>query len=301
MKKRAVIFYHICFGRNDGPPLFWFHNLKQQEDLEVLHLVPDGDISEYGKFDYAFWVDYGEDGLPVNHEWKIPRQCGKTIYIASDTHIDNGYRLKRARDFDYVFFNQKRAYKDYMKNIVQLGVGKVVQWLPHAVDETCYKKLEILPKYDVCFIGHLQDVENYNGMTRIEALDKLFRAFPEFYYGTRNPAFPTINIFEDAALKFSQSKIVFNISIKDDINMRVFETLTTGSFLLTNWLPTLGELFEDGKDLVTYKTYDDMIEKTRYYLDHDDERIKIAESGYNKVIQNHTYKKRIETVLRIVK
>jgi hypothetical protein len=289
-------------------------NLKQREDLEVMHLVPEGDISEYGKFDYTFWVDYGEDGLPVDHTWEIPKSGGKTIYIASDTHIDNGYRLKRARDFDYVFFNQKRAYDEYTKNTLQpKGMtgfhketstqGRIggVYWMPHAVDETCFKKSEILKKYDVCFIGHLQDVANYNNMNRIEALDRLFKEFSEFYYGTRNPAFPEINIFEDAALKFCQSKIVFNISIKDDINMRVFETLSTGSFLLTNWLPTLGELFEDGKDLVTYKTYDEMIEKAHYYLNHDKERIKIAESGYNKVISKHTYKKRIETVLDIIK
>jgi O-antigen biosynthesis protein len=296
-KKRVCILYHTSFGRNDGPPLFWMHNLKQREDLEVMHLVPDGDISEFGKFDYTFWVDYGEDGLPVDHTWKIPKSGGKTIYIASDTHIDEGYRLKRARDFDYVFFNQKRALQEFEGT----PDTKYAGWLSHAADETCYKKSEILKKYDVCFIGHLQDVKNYNDMTRVEALDRLFKEFPEFYYGTRNPAFPEINIFEDAALKFCQSKIVFNISIKDDINMRVFETMATGSFLLTNWVPTLHDLFVPGEDLVTYTNYDEMIKKAHYYLEHEDERIKIAESGYNKVIKYHTYKKRIETVLDIVK
>lgn len=79
--------------------------------------------------------------------------------------------------------------------------------------------------------------------------------------------------------------------------MRVFETLSTGSFLLTNWLPTLGDLFEDGKHLVTYKSYDEMVEKARYYLEHDDEREAIAAAGYDEFIKKHTYRHRVETIL----
>lgn len=78
--------------------------------------------------------------------------------------------------------------------------------------------------------------------------------------------------------------------------MRVFETMSTGSFLLTNWIPTLSELFEDGKHLVTYKTLDEMVEKAKYYLEHDEEREKIAKAGYDEFISKHTYKHRIEKV-----
>ena len=83
--------------------------------------------------------------------------------------------------------------------------------------------------------------------------------------------------------------------------MRTFEALGTGSFLLTNWLPTLGELFEDGKDLVTYKTLDEMVEKAKYYLAHDKEREKIAAAGYAKAIKLHTYQNRIRTILDVIK
>jgi spore maturation protein CgeB len=274
------------------------HNLRQRDDLEVTHLAPQGDITEYEPFDIAFWIDYGEDGLPVDHDWKIPKSCGKTVYVCSDAHLGRKYRFEKATQFDYVYFNQKKELEEYQKLYkIYDRRNEVLKWLPHAADEDCYKKSEILKKYDVCFIGHLQDKKNYNGFSRIDALDRLFREFPEFYYGTRNPVFPTVNLFEDAALKFCQSKIVFNISIGEDINMRVFEALSTGSMLLTNWIPTLGELFEDGKHLVTYKTLDEMVKKARYYLGHEDEREKIAETGRQEFLAKHTYKKRIETVL----
>lgn len=291
---RHCILYHTNFGRNDGSPLYYWNVLKNQLKLDITHLKPEGDISNFGKFDYYWWVDYGEDGLPVDQNWQIP-PGGKTIYVASDTHLGKEYRFKKAESFDHVFFNQKAAVDEY-----NLTHEKKAVWLPHAAEPSAYPKLEIIKKYDVCFVGHMQETENYNGLNRTDALDRLFKEFPNFYYGSRNPAFPDKNIFEDAAKKFSKSKIVFNISIKDDINMRVFEALSTGSFLLTNWLPTLGELFEDGKHLVTYKTYDEMVEKAKYYLEHEEEREKIAKAGYEEFIKNHTYKHRVEKILSMI-
>lgn len=309
-KQRHCILYHTNFGRNDGSPLYYF-NAMRNLGLDVTHLKPEGDISQFGDFSYTWVIDYGEDGLPVDHDWKIPKNCGKTIYVASDTHLGKEYRFKKADAFDYVFFNQKTAVDEYLATkeytvdgdgeLIERG-GKVLRvgWLPHAAEPQAYPEIEILKKFDIGFVGHVQETENYNGITRVDALDRMFREFPNFYYGTRHPAFPGKNLFEDAAKKFSLSKIVFNISIKDDINMRVFEALSTGSFLLTNWLPTLEDLFEDGKHLVTYKTLDEAVEKAKYYLEHDDEREAIAEAGHEEFMKHHTYRHRVEKILKTV-
>ena len=292
---KHAIFYETRFGRNDGSPLFYYNVLKNQLKLDVKHLAPHGDIREFGDFDFSWWVDFGEDGLPWT-EWEIPKNCGKTIYVGSDTHLGKDYRFKKAEKFDYVFFNQKAAVEEY-----NLTHENKAVWLPHAAEPKAYPKIEIIKKYDVGFVGHVQETPNYNGITRVEALDRLFKEFPNFYYGSRHTAFPGKNLFEDAAKKFSLSKIVFNITIKEDISMRIFEALSTGSFLLTNWIPTLGDLFEDGKHLVTYKTLDEMVEKAKYYLEHEEEREKIAKAGYEEFIAKHTYRHRIEKILDIIK
>lgn len=311
MKQKHAIYYSNHYGRNDGSPMYFWNVLTNQLKLNLTHLIPEGDTSNFGKFNYHWWIDWGEDGLPWK-EWEIPQDGGKTIYVCSDTHLGRDYRFNKARKFDYVFFNQLNAIAEYQAingmSLVQLDKnlfkdtkgGQVIGWLPHAAEPQAYPKIEIIKKYDVGFIGHVQETPNYNGFTRVEALDRLFKEFPNFYYGSRHPAFPGVNLFEDAAKKFSLSKIVFNISIKDDINMRCMETLSTGSFLLTNWIPTLGELFEDGKHLVTYKTLDEMVEKAHYYLEHEGEREKIAQAGYEEFISKHTYKHRVEQILSIV-
>ncbi len=303
MKKRIAIYYSTKFGRNDGPPLYYCNQLKKLKDVEVVHLIPEGDTRRYGKFDFHFWVDWGEDGLPVDPFWQPPKDDGVRIYVCSDAHINPEameYRFKKAHQFDYVFFNQKSFMPKFAHwNITNTPKdSRIKSWhyLPHAVEPEAYPKSVILKKYDVAFIGHVQVTENYNKMTRIDALDKLFKEFPNFYFGSRHPAYPEKNLFEHAAMQFSQARIVFNISIQDDINMRVFESMATGSMQLTNKIPFLDELFTDKKHLVTYSSYKDMIDKVHYYLDHEEEREAIALAGYQEVISKHTYAHRIESI-----
>lgn len=290
--KKVAIYYSVKFGRNDGCPLYYFESLKDL-GYKVDHFEPEGDTSRFGKYDYHFWVDWGEDGLPTDKSWRIPKDGGKTIYVCSDAHLGPKYRYEKAREFDYVFFNQKRFVEES---------GVKSHFLPHAVYPKAYPHFDIIKKYDVAFIGHIQDEKHDRGFSRIDLLDRMYREFPNFYFGTRSPLKPGANMFEDAAKKFCMSKVVFNISIKDDVNMRVFETMATGSFLLTNYLPTFKDVFGDyeGKLFVTYKTLDEAVEKARYYIEHDEERERIAKAGQDEVLKQHTYAERIKTIMDVI-
>jgi hypothetical protein len=262
---------------------------KHKETIEVDHFYPTGEITPFGTYDLNIWTDWGEDGLTGILPYK-PIDCPKPmIYWASDTHIKAAthdsydYRLSMAKKADYVFVAQKDAVERMKKDGVQNPI-----WLPHAVEPLAYPKIELAAKkYDVCFVGHI------NTKNREDALDRLFREFPNFYYGQQ--------LFENAAQKFCESKIVFNIAMTDDINMRNFEALGTGSFLMTNWIPTIDEIFEDGKHLVLYRSEEEMIDKAKYYLAHDEEREKIAQAGYEHVMENHTILHRVLKMLEVVR
>lgn len=258
-----------------------FH-VEHGDTFEVDHIYPTGDLRPFGQYDLNVHVDWGEDGLTGILPY-VPLETPKPIaYWASDTHIwDQGYkyRLDTARKADFVFVAQKRAQEEFKRD----GVNAI--WLPHAVEPLAYPKGDIFTKkYDICFVGHV------NSMNRQDALDKMFSVFPNFYYGQA--------LFEEAARKFSESKIIFNIAMTDDINMRCFEVMSTGSFLLTNWIPTIEELFEDGKHLVLYKSMDECIDKAKYYLKHEDEREKIAQAGYQEVLAKHKIQNRVDVILK---
>lgn len=94
----------------------------------------------------------------------------------------------------------------------------------------------------------------------------------------------------------NRSKIILNTTFPgDDYNGRIFEILAQRCFLLTD----KHIVFEDGKDLVTYSSEDDLHEKIKYYLSHPEEREKIAEQGYRSV-QKHSYTNRVKEILNIV-
>src|SRR3990167_9118997 len=98
--------------RNDGGPLYLFQAAKRLYGNDnTIHLVPNGDIdpSKFGKFDYHFWIDWGEDALMPNLGYTPFTPPIPNIYVASDTHLGYDYRLSRAREFDWVFCNQLEA------------------------------------------------------------------------------------------------------------------------------------------------------------------------------------------------
>lgn len=287
---RLAIYYDILTGRNDGNPLYVWAALKRMQEkrlLEVDHLAPTGDLNVFGKYDAHLHVDWGEDGLGAYMPYKMLDTPHPAIYWASDTHIHDasyGYRLQRAKLSDKVFCAQKRAIEEFARD------GVRAEWLPHAFEPLAYCDpdtgkpfLFADKKYDVCFVGHI------NSGNRIDALDHLFKAVPNFFYGQRT--------FNDAAEKYAQSKIAFNISMTDDINMRTFEVMGSRTFLLTNWIPTIEDLFEDGKHLVLYRSHEEMIDKAKYYLAHDDEREKIARAGYEEVMAKHTIDHRVLKII----
>ena len=127
---------------------------------------------------------------------------------------------------------------------------------------------------------------------RAEMLDELFKAVPKFFFGQK--------LFEDCAEIYRKSRIVFNTAAVDDINMRCFEATATGSFLLTEWVPTISDCFREGIHLVTFKTMEEAIEKAKYYLEHEDERETIAGQGMEHTLARHTYKHRAEELLGVV-
>jgi spore maturation protein CgeB len=73
-----------------------------------------------------------------------------------------------------------------------------------------------------------------------------------------------------------------------------------GGFLLTNYQAELAEFFVDGEEMVIYENFEDMKNKIKYYLEHDDERNKIAANGKEKVRQLFSYEERIKLILEFV-
>ena len=102
---------------------------------------------------------------------------------------------------------------------------------------------------------------------------------------------------------FHDSKINLNItlrSIKSGIPLRCMEIMSCGGFLLTNFQSDVFKHFVAGEDFVYFESNDDMLQKIDYYLTHEKERTSIAESGYQKVIKNHSYETIFQQIFNII-
>lgn len=83
-------------------------------------------------------------------------------------------------------------------------------------------------------------------------------------------------------------------------NMRLYEATGVGTMLITDYKSDLHKLFVLSKEVETYKTEEELLEKTKYYLSHDKEREKIAKAGQKRTLRDHTYKRRMEELTKIL-
>ncbi len=98
------------------------------------------------------------------------------------------------------------------------------------------------------------------------------------------------------------TKINLNITSKtitSTLPLRCFDVMGNGGFMLSNYQPEIPEMFEIGKEIETFESIPDMIDKVAYYLEHEDERLAIAQRGYNKVREYHSCVVRLQKILQL--
>ncbi len=99
------------------------------------------------------------------------------------------------------------------------------------------------------------------------------------------------------------SKINLNFTskpIRTGIPLRLWDILGAGGFVLTNYQSEIPEYFEVGKDLDIFASEEELVEKIRYYLEHEEEREEIARNGYQKAKEKYSLELRVKQILQTV-
>lgn len=187
------------------------------------------------------------------------------------------------------------ATKSYLHHFQK--PGRLCHWLPNCYDDTLiYPMPEVDKNIPVGFCGNYATPERKNWVRSlvrdIGLKADVFQDDDGVHYE---------HIGEGMVRNLNSYKIVVNRSISDDLNYRLMESLGTKSFLLTNNVPNLSDLFDIGKHLITYDSYQDLIEKVLYYSEHEEERLAIAEAGYQHVKETHTFVDRSQEILDVIK
>lgn len=144
---------------------------------------------------------------------------------------------------------------------------------------------------------------------RIEMLKLLAKYDLKFFTSEKNITIPNVKIYpglrhDDELMKaYALSKININTtlhSITSGIPLRVFEIMSMGGFVLSNYQPEIEEFFEIGKELEVYHSLEEMDDKVRFYLSNDRLRQNIALKGQRAVERRFSYEIQVSKIMDIV-
>lgn len=103
---------------------------------------------------------------------------------------------------------------------------------------------------------------------------------------------------------YQRSKIGVNIHNRGKYtlgNYRMFELPANGVLQISDGDDCLPYFFEEGKEIVGYRDMTDLIEKTEYYLSHENERIELVANAYRAVLGRHRFSDRMAQLASIIR
>ncbi|MFP3886609.1 glycosyltransferase [Priestia filamentosa] len=273
---------------------YFIHELSKITDLMVSH--ESGNIEDLiakcrTKPDFIYLHDYKENGAPIIEgvkNLKIPYAIG-------------------LHDLHYQYPNRKAVLmKEGIKYIFTYCQAKFIQWypefsngmkwLPHHAHLDIFKDYGLPKDIDLLMTGAA--FEDYYPL-RAQII-KRFENKPEFvrhkHPGYRNVEKNESNVIigDDYAKEINRAKICFTCdSIYKYPIKKYFEVPACNTLLLAPFSDELHKLgFIPGVNFVSINE-NNFEEKADYYLEHEEERKKIALNGMRLIQQKHSTRQRV--------
>lgn len=224
------------------------------------------------------------------------------------------YWRDMAQFYDFIFTIQKGECIDKIR---AAGAGEV-HYLPTACDPIVHRPIDLSAEERARWGSPLSFVgAGYHNRQQV------FASFAELPFKIWGTEWPTCRPFDrmvqeegrrltpDEYIKiFNSTDININLHSSserdgvdpfgDFVNPRTFELAAAGAFQLVDSRSLLSEVFVPGVEVATFDSVPDLRDKMAYYLQHPEERKRIAEAGRARVLKDHTYAHRIEQMLSIV-
>jgi len=254
---------------------------------------PAVDSLNQGVFDVPRWI--GREGfhpdmmLFVEGGTRLIFPCGMqdmdcvSAWYAIDTHLHLRQHLHLATLFDVTFVAQFEFLQHFR--------DCQVHWLPFAVDPRLYERAPGTRDIDVAHIG-----SDHRGLhpERARLLDLIRSRYDNTLLGRAEPS----RIGEI----YGRAKVVFNRSVRNDVNMRYFEAMGAGAVLVTDSARENGveELFSPGEDFLEYRDDASLLSAIDSVLADDRKRERIGTRAQRHVLTGHTYRHRAEKIVDVL-
>ena len=244
------------------------------------------------------WIDKGIWVYPETVEF-LKRNNALIIHYTPDPAIVF-HKTRHFADsipkYDVLITTKKyeiEKYKEYgAKNVIFVHQGYDPNiFKPYEVERELARKLES----DVCFVGHTEPHYYY----RLKAVSHVVNNLAVW-----GEQWPRKTLFHPWLKKAYRGGGIWHIEYAKAIccakiglgflsklapeqsTTRTFEIPACGTFLLAERTNEHLELFEEGKEAEFFSSDEELIDKVKYYLAHDDERKQIAAAGRARCIKS---------------
>lgn len=166
----------------------------------------------------------------------------------------------------------------------------------HASSPKKFHPIDLPKAYNVSFTGTPYFQERIDMLKAVENAGIDLHIFGNNPDGWKNNGFKNVHnpVFDEELSKIvSQSKIMIGINSSRNYGMwsiRPIQVMLCGGFMIEQYVLGMERELRDGCEY--WDTYKDIIEKIRYYLEHEDERLAIAKRGYEIATTTLTNKSR---------
>jgi spore maturation protein CgeB len=258
------------------------------------------------------------DNLSQNTLNWIKRQAFRSIlWLTEDPYyIDRAIKVMPYFD---ITFSIDYAAVDYYKTLQFTNVHH----LPLGTDPHVFSPAGTGNKnIDVCLIGYpypdrirIASSILKNTPYRIHVVGNMWRT--QFFRRGTTANLSLLNRWVppmEAAHYYRHAKIVLNTFrpfnektnlnragvVNRSVNNRTFDIAGCGAFQLIQSIDDLSQYFEEKKEIVSFQTDDDLIDKLAYYLKNDTERLTIGANARKKVLLQHTFHHRLSQILETI-
>ena len=231
------------------------------------------------------------------------KQCGVRYCVAwwGDTPANFRKMGLMAEGWDAIFMKDRSAVAKLR------GIGLNAQFLCEAMNPVWHKPLAQQQCEEIVIAGSLYDYRQF-------LIRKLLRA--NVHVGVYGPPAPLWSLPEVKAVHtgiylvkeeksrvFGRALACVNSSPANEwnsTNCRTFEIAGAGGLQLYEYRPAIEECFEPGKELLVFRDFEELIDLIRRLQRSPHEFKRIRDAGCRRAQAEHTYKHRLEVILRIV-
>ena len=245
-------------------------------------------------------TNIGEDGIKVNLD-----NINVPLYIILNKEYQDLDKkldwIKSINPPPKKVFTVHHDFKKYM-DYTNIPTHRIM-W---SANENIFKKYDDIYKYDLFFSGVIRPEQTDNMRGKIyNKLDKLNK-----YKLLINASFYQNNKFlkksknfsnEEYAMNINHSKIVLTTTGPADlVGTRYFELMASNkALILCNRMPEniYDDVVIDKFNCIMFDDENDFVEKCKYYLNNEEERIKIVNQAYKYFLEKHTWNHKVNNLI----